>query len=127
MTGLLLDTHVVLWLLDDNSRLGRFARERITNSSAVFVSAASIWEMSIKAASGKLALPADLDGGIAASGLQDLPITRGHAMACDVTALPHRDPFDAMLVAQAAVERLTLVTADEKLLAALPDVVDARH
>src|SRR5215207_5198117 len=108
MSGLLLDTHVLLWLLDDNPRLGIDARERITAGAAVYVSAASTWELAIKAAIGKLTLPDDLDDAI------------------DLTALPHKDPFDALLVAQAKVERLTLLTADEKLLLALPEAVDAR-
>lgn len=127
MTGLLLDTHVVLWLLDDNPRLGQRARQRITAGEVVFVSAASTWEVSIKAAVGKLTLPTDLDDAIDRSGLRDLPVTRRHTLACDITALPHRDPFDAILVAQATVERLTILTADEKLLRVLPDAVDARR
>lgn len=127
MTGLLLDTHVVLWLLDDNPRLGHGARDRIVAARPAFVSAASVWEMSIKASLSKLTLPTDLDEAITASGLGDLPVTRVHASAFDITALPHRDPFDAMLVAQATTEGLTLLTADEKLLAALPDAVDARR
>lgn len=61
------------------------------------------------------------------SGLQDLPITRRHTLASDITALPHKDPFDAILLAQATVEGLTLLTADTKLLAAVPDAVDARE
>lgn len=125
MSGVLLDTHVVLWLLDDNPRLGTGARQRITSSSAVYVSAASTWELAIKAAIGKLALPDDFDDAIDRSALRDLPVTRQHTLACEIGGLPHRDPFDALLVAQAKVERLTLLTADAKLLAALPDAVDA--
>jgi PIN domain nuclease of toxin-antitoxin system len=126
MSGLLLDTHVVLWLLDDNPRLGLDTRERITASAAVYVSAASTWELAIKAAIGKLTLPDDLNDAIDRSALRDLPVARRHTLASELTALPHRDPFDALLVAQAEVERLTLLTADKKLLMALPDAVDAR-
>jgi PIN domain nuclease of toxin-antitoxin system len=126
MSGLLLDTHVLLWLLDDNPRLGVDARERITTSGAVYVSAASMWELAIKAALGKLTLPDDLDDAIDRSALRGLPVTRRHALASDITALPHKDPFDALLVAQAEVERLTLITADTKLLTPLSDAVDAR-
>jgi PIN domain nuclease of toxin-antitoxin system len=126
MSGLLLDTHVLLWLLDDNPRLGIDARERITAGAAVYVSPASTWELAIKAAIGKLTLPDDLDDAIDRSALRDLPVTRRHTLASDLTALPHKDPFDALLVAQAKVERLTLLTADEKLLLALPEAVDAR-
>lgn len=127
MSGLLLDTHVVLWLLDDNPRLGDHAREVISASAAVFVSAASTWELSIKAAIGKVTLPGDFDEAINRSGLRDLPVTRRHTLASDLLVLPNKDPFDAVLVAQATVERLTLVTADAKLLKALPDALDARR
>jgi PIN domain nuclease of toxin-antitoxin system len=127
MSGLLLDTHVVLWLLDDSPRLGIEARDRIAASAAVYVSAASMWELTIKAAIGKIALPHDLDNAMDKSALRDLPVTRRHALAFDLMALPHKDPFDAVLVAQATVERLTLLTADAKLLRPLPDAVDARR
>jgi PIN domain nuclease of toxin-antitoxin system len=116
----LLDTHVLLWLLDDSPRLGIDARERMTASAAVYVSAASTCELAIKAALGKLTVPDDLDAAIDRSALRDLPVTRRHTLSSDLTALPHKDPFDALLVAQADVERLTLLTADEKLLMALP-------
>jgi PIN domain nuclease of toxin-antitoxin system len=126
MSGLLLDTHVLLWMLDDSPRLGNGAKDRIRDSSAVYVSAASAWELVIKSAVGKITLPDDLDNAIDRSGLRDLPVTRRHTLAVDFTALPHKDPFDALLVAQATVERLTLLTADAKLLKALPDAVDAQ-
>ncbi|MEN3319244.1 MAG: hypothetical protein V7643_2645 [Mycobacterium sp.] len=126
MSGLLLDTHVLLWLLDDSPRLGSDARHRITSSAAVYVSAASTWELATKSAIGKLTLPDNLDDAIDRSALLDLPVTRRHTLASDVTALPHKDPFDALLIAQAKTERLLLLTADTKLLTALPDVVDAR-
>jgi PIN domain nuclease of toxin-antitoxin system len=127
MSGLLLDTHVALWLLDDNPRLGIQARDRITMSAAVYLSAASTWELAIKSAIGKIALPDDLEDAINRSALRDLPVTRRHTLASDLTELPHKDPFDAVLVAQATVERLTLLTADKKLLEALPDALDARR
>ncbi|BBU23748.1 type II toxin-antitoxin system VapC family toxin [Mycobacterium xenopi] len=125
MNGLLLDTHVLLWLLDDSPRLGIQARDRIAVGSAVYVSAASTWELAIKAALGKIALPEDLNDAIDRSALRDLPVTRRHTLASDLIALPHKDPFDAVLVAQAKVERLKLLTADGKLLQALPDAIDA--
>jgi PIN domain nuclease of toxin-antitoxin system len=127
MSGLLLDTHVLLWLLDDSPRLGIQARDRITGGAAVYVSAASTWELTIKAAVGKITLPDDLAEAIDRSALRDLPVTRRHTLASDLMALPHKDPFDAVLAAQATLERLTLLTADAKLLKVLPDVVDARH
>jgi PIN domain nuclease of toxin-antitoxin system len=125
MSGILLDTHVLLWMLDDSPRLGNGARERIRDSAEVYVSAASTWELAIKAAVGKIKLPNDFDNAIDRSALRDLPVTRRHTFACDPAALPHKDPFDAVLVAQSRVERLTLLTADSKLLKALPGAVDA--
>lgn len=127
MNAVLLDTHVLLWLLDDNSRLGRGTRERISRAAAVYVSAASTWELAIKSAIGKISLPDDFSDAVGAAGLRDLPVTRAHTLASDLTALPHRDPFDALLVAQAKIEKLALVTADGKLLKALPDAIDARR
>jgi len=126
MSGLLLDTHVLLWLLDDSPRLGNGARDRIRDSAAVYVSAASTWELAIKAGIGKITLPDEFNEAIDRSALRDLPVTRRHTLACDLTALPHKDPFDAVLVAQATVERLSILTADSKLLTMLPNAIDAR-
>ncbi len=126
MSGLLLDTHVLLWLLDDSPRLGTRARDRIAKGPAVYVSAASTWELAIKKSIGKLELPDDFGAAIELSGLRDLPVTRRHAWDSQLVTLPHEDPFDAVLVAQARAEKLTLLTVDGKLLAAVPDSVDAR-
>lgn len=126
MSRLLLDTHVLLWLLEDSPRLGIYARDRITGGAEVYVSAASTWELAIKSAIGRITLPDDLDTAIDRSGLRDLPVTRRHTLASDVTALPHKDPFDTILLAQATMEQLSLLTADAKLLAAYPEAVDAR-
>jgi len=125
MSGLLLDTHVLLWLLDDSPRLGTRARDRITTSAAVYVSAASSWELAIKTSIGKLELPDDFDEAIDRSGLRNLSVTRRHTVDSQLVALPHKDPFDAILIAQAKAEKLTFLTADGKLLAAVPEAVDA--
>lgn len=128
---MLLDTHVLLWILTDDTALGQRTRTLLSSSTAVHVSAASTWEIAIKADLGKLEVPDDLLGRVAAAGLQLLPVTYEHAWATrDVSGLPHRDPFDRLLVAQARLERLPLLTADRALLGAdlAPDVavVDAR-
>jgi len=116
---MLLDTHVVLWLLADDPAFGQGARERIRDAAAVHVSAASLWEVAIKAELGKLDVPDDLPDQIQRAGLVLLPVTAAHSWATrEVTGLPHRDPFDRLLVAQARLERLALVTADRALLAA---------
>lgn len=114
---LLLDTHVLLWWLSDDARLGAAARARIANpANIVFVSAATIWEAVIKQALGKLAVDGDLAREVLAHGFAALPITFEHA--AETLQLPplHRDPFDRILVAQARVESLHLLTDDAKIL-----------
>lgn len=114
---LLLDTHVWLWWQLDHPRLGPAAREAIAAASEVRLSVASVWEMSIKSTLGKLSLPkgADIMRELELDGFVPLSIELEHAVR--VAALPalHRDPFDRMLVAQAMLEGLTLVTADPHL------------
>lgn len=124
---LLLDTHVVLWLLADSARVGETARELILTSQQRFVSAASTWEINIKAAKGRLDIPDDFESGLSALGCLDLAITKEHTFATRSISLPHADPFDALLVAQAHVEHLTLLTADRILLDAVDTAIDARR
>jgi len=110
---LLLDTHVLLWWLDDPSRLSTAARSAISEGmNQVFVSAAVAWEITIKKALGKLAAPDDLEEVIEEERFQPMPVTISHALA--VASLPriHEDPFDRILLAQAKAEGLTLVTRD---------------
>jgi PIN domain nuclease of toxin-antitoxin system len=127
MSDVLLDSHVVLWLLDDSPRLGAGARRRIHAAGAVYVSAASTWELAIKAALGKLSLPDGFEEAVGAAGLRELPVRHRHTLACAATELPHRDPFDTILVTQARLEGLTLLTADTKILDAWSDALDARR
>jgi PIN domain nuclease of toxin-antitoxin system len=112
---LLLDTHVFLWWGGDSRQLKAEARRRISQADEVFVSAASAWEASIKAALGKIRLPGPILEAVLASGFSPLPIDFAHAEA--VRALPpiHTDPFARMLVAQAQVEGLHLVSRDRTL------------
>jgi PIN domain nuclease of toxin-antitoxin system len=117
---LLLDTHVFLWWLADDRRLGARLRSRIgAPTSDVLVSAASIWEIAIKLALGKLELPgtdpARLDALVPACGFRELPITAAHASAVATLPRLHGDSFDRLLVAQARAERATLVSADPAL------------
>lgn len=109
---LLLDTHVVLWWLTDDPTLSDEIKNRLDHEPDVFVSAATIWEVAIKQAIGKLIEPAGLPERIRDSGFGALPISFEHAMAAGRLPLIHRDPFDRMLVAQAKCEDLTLVTRD---------------
>ena len=112
---LLLDTHVFLWWLTDDRRLSREAKRAITDpDSVVHVSAASCWEMAIKASLGKLRIAgADIESEIAENGFVELPSTARHAFSAGRLPRHHDDPFDRMLVAQAEAEKLVLVTHDE--------------
>jgi PIN domain nuclease of toxin-antitoxin system len=112
---LLLDTHVFLWWRGEPSRLGSEAREAIANTQEVFVSAVSAWEAAIKASLGKLELPDSLSSGIKASGFEQLSITFAHVESTASLPFHHRDPFDRLLVAQAKLEQMTLVTHDRQL------------
>ena len=85
--------------------------------TSVFVSAATAWEISIKQEAGKLDAPTDLDRQVDVSGFEPLPITIAHACAAAILPRHHRDPFDRMLVAQAASEGLTIVTRDPRMAA----------
>lgn len=113
--SLLLDTHVVIWWRSEPLRLCAPARSAIEEADAVFVSAASIWEIEVKRAMGKVRLPERFSVGIAKSGFARLPITFEHAERAGSLPRHHGDPFDRMLVAQAQEEGLVLVTADEQL------------
>jgi PIN domain nuclease of toxin-antitoxin system len=111
----LLDTHLLLWALSSPEKLSKRARQRI-ESSDVFASAASIWEISIKSALGKLdADPNEVLAGVEPAGFDHLSIVGGHA--AKVAALPpiHKDPFDRLLVAQAKYEPMILLTDDDLL------------
>ncbi len=113
----LLDTGVWLWSVGDPSRISRKARDVMADvRQELFLSAVTSWEVAIKAASGKLHLPEPPDlyvpRRMASQGLRPLAVSHQHALA--VFALPahHRDPFDRLLIAQAQVEDMTLISAD---------------
>lgn len=113
---LLLDTHLILWWFDNSPQLPETALRLIAEpENTIFVSAASVWEMSIKQGLGKLELPEAFDKVLATSGFEMLAIQPGHARATKDLPLLHRDPFDRMLLAQATVERITLLTADAQV------------
>ena len=124
---LLLDTHVWLWWQAGDARLGVQTRRLLQRASEVRFSAASVWEIAIKIAIGKLTLPDDADIGaeLSHSGFLGLPVEILHAEEVRRLPLLHRDPFDRLLVAQARVEGLTLVSADRQLFAYGIAVLDA--
>ncbi len=113
---LLLDTHVVLWALGEPDRLAGPARVAIADgANVVYVSAATVWEIAIKRALGKLEAPEDLVATLARTGFRTLDIAAAHAERVGALPAIHADPFDRMLVAQAQHEDLVLVTRDARL------------
>jgi PIN domain nuclease of toxin-antitoxin system len=122
---LLLDTHVLLWWLDDPAELSEPAAAAIRDvANVVSVSAATAWEIVIKKALGKLEAPDNLDEVLRTCHFTPLPITVAHALAVQSLPMHHRDPFDRMLVAQAHVEGMTIVTCDPKVLEySVPNIV----
>lgn len=114
--NLLLDTHVLLWWLNGEPALSKKAHDAIADGkNVVFVSAATIWEIRIKLALGKLTLPDDFAQVLAGQPFVELPVTWDHAHALANLPLHHRDPFDRLLVAQAQIEGLTIATRDDQL------------
>ena len=111
----MLDTHAFLWWKENNPRLSLSAREAIGDAELVFVSAASAWEIAIKSALGKVRLPRPFSEGVDESGFVELPIHFRHAAAVELLPRHHTDPFDRMLVAQAKVEKLVIVTHDRSV------------
>ena len=110
---LLADTHVYLWWLADDPKLGTEAREAMAEQTAIiYISAASIWEISIKSTLGKLDVDGDPVEEIWANGFVELPMTAKHAHRAGQLPRHHDDPFDRMLIAQAQLESLTLLSRD---------------
>jgi len=117
---LLLDTHVFIWALGEPQKLPPQARAAIEDSgNDVFISAAVSWEITLKHALGKLALPSApsvyIPSRLQHFGFKELPISIGHTLAVSNLPAHHADPFDRILVAQAHVDGLTLVSVDEQI------------
>jgi PIN domain nuclease of toxin-antitoxin system len=120
---LLLDTHAVLWWQSDDRRLPKAARAAIARADVVWVSAASGWEVAIKQGLGRLRLAEPFAVTVAADDFTELPITLVHAARLATLPPRHRDPFDRMLVAQALIEKATIVSKDRALAAYGVDVL----
>jgi len=110
--NLLLDSHAVIWFLAGDRRLSAEARHAIESADRVYVSAATIWELAIKAANGRFKAPSDFAARLLDLGMLQLALEWEHASVAGDLPPHHRDPFDRALVAQAIVEHLTIVTAD---------------
>ena len=129
--NLLLDTHVLIWWLENNPRLGSRARKTLLSASTrSVVSAATLWEISIKAALGRLDMDDPLTTWVPRLedewGVRSLAITFEHAIAVRNLPPHHHDPFDRMLVAQAQCEGLTIITVDPAIPAYDVPTLDAR-
>jgi len=116
---LLLDTHVLLWTATESPRLSPAARRFLARPGNELVfSAASVWEVAIKDQRGRDDFqvdPAVLRRALLDNGYTELPVTGAHAAGLSALPAMHKDPFDRMLLAQAVVEGMTLITADERL------------
>lgn len=117
---ILLDTHCWLWMQVSPDRISAQVQEVLTDpENELFLSAASSWEIAIKWALGKLPLPTPpmeyVPRGLERQGVTGLPVQHRHALHTATLPQHHRDPFDRLLIAQAQLEQLTLLTADEKL------------
>jgi len=113
---LLIDTHVLLWWDAQNPVLNESVKDLLADpENAVFVSAASVWEIATKARSGKLIFKGSVLKTISQNGFETLPISAADAEVAGSLDWEHRDPFDRMLVAQARNHRLTLISADAAL------------
>ena len=116
----LLDTVIFLWSISAQEKLNKEARELLVNPRhEIYLSAASSWEISLKVAIGKLKLPGPASRFVPERlqilGIQPLSITHSHALAVGDLPPHHRDPFDQILIAQARVEKMVLLTSDHQL------------
>jgi PIN domain nuclease of toxin-antitoxin system len=115
VSRLLVDTHALLWWLTDDPALSPVARAALAEpANDPLVSAASVWEIAIKRALGRLAAPEDLPDRIAGEGFAWLPVSPMHAWRVRELPAHHRDPFDRLLAAQALTERVPIITADPR-------------
>ena len=122
---ILIDTHMLLWWLADDSRLSKKARALMADpANMLTVSAATAWEIAIKQALGKMTMDGDLEKEIRELGFAMLPVTFPHAAETLTLPAIHRDPFDRMLVAQARVESLPLLTVDPHILQYPANVIE---
>ncbi len=116
MRRVLLDTHVLLWWLSDDTCLSENAKKIISNpANEIYISAATVWEISIKRALGKLVAPLDLDKIVEEEGFIPLPISLFHGEQAGLLPDFHKDPFDRMLIAQSQSEGLEIISSDKQI------------
>jgi PIN domain nuclease of toxin-antitoxin system len=113
---LLLDTNALIWTLVNQRRISRIAIDAIEDeANDVFVSVVSVWEIEIKVAKGKLRIPSDLENALAVQSFEPLAVAVRHVYAVESLPRHHRDPFDRMIIAQAHLEGMTVVTSDSEI------------
>jgi PIN domain nuclease of toxin-antitoxin system len=111
----LLDSQIVLWLDGNRQRLGEEIFSKLADADQLYYSAASAWEIAIKRASGKLDLRSPFSVIARSLQIEEIAVTAAHGEAAAMLPMYHRDPFDRLFVAQAKMERLTLVSADREI------------
>jgi PIN domain nuclease of toxin-antitoxin system len=111
----LLDSHILIWLDTGDTRLSQGVLQRLRSADKRFLSAATAWELGLKRAAGKLVLRESVGSMLTVFGLIELPVTIRHGDRAALLTMHHRDPFDRLLLAQAELEGLILVTADRQL------------
>ncbi len=117
MAKYLLDTHIFLWWISDSNQLSKEIFDIIADTSnQIYISSATIWEIAIKEALGKLKVDADLDSIIETNGFMELKISAICANATKKLEQIHRDPFDRMLISQAITTDMTLITIDRYII-----------
>lgn len=125
MKPVLIDSHVFIWLLFEEGRVTHKCRQAIANASEVYVSSASLWELTLKHNKGALKYSPELMvSGYKDLGASLLDVTEQHILETTGLDLPHKDPFYTMLIAQAVSEGMPLLTADRRLLDSAYETVD---
>jgi PIN domain nuclease of toxin-antitoxin system len=112
---ILLDSNVLVWWAEGNSRISPRLRGQIENRPLAFASLASAWEIAIKSSIGRLRLPLDFEEFLDRFGFELLPVRLDHIREIETLPFHHRDPFDRMLIAQARLEGLQIITRDRHL------------
>lgn len=122
----LLDTQIFIWWMEKAAKLHQKIKAVLADpENQIFLSVGSVWEMMIKKAKKKLKLPKDVEAGITQSGFTLLPVELTHVLQLETLPNLHKDPFDRLLIAQALVEKLTLITSDEKMWKYQADILKA--
>ncbi len=112
----LIDTHIFIWWMENNKRLSKKLYDLLSNpQNQIFLSVVSIWEIVIKQSKNRLNISVDIEKGVKISGFSTLPIEVTHALKIQELPIYHNDPFDRMIIAQAQIENLTLITNDPKI------------